>query len=55
MDKNSVDPTFNLNLTFEDLESTSRACCGTSTTLPICTCPIKLTDCCYQAELDDAP
>jgi hypothetical protein len=46
--------TFNLNLEIEDLESKMRPCCGSSTTSPLCTCPIFLTDCCAMVELADA-
>lgn len=58
MDKNSapvqnVEAAFNLDLEFEDLESSGKPCCGSSTTLPICTCPIRLTDCCHHAELNE--
>lgn len=45
---------FNLDLDFEDLESSDKPCCGSSTTLPICTCPIRLTDCCHHAEFNDS-
>ncbi len=50
---NSEPAAFNLELEFEDLESSAKPCCGTSTTLPICTCPIRLTDCCHHAEFSD--
>lgn len=44
-------PAFNLDLKFEDVESKSGgACCGASTTHPLCTCPIRWTDCCELAE-----
>lgn len=35
-----------LDLEIEDLEHRHDKCCGSSTTLPLCTCPIRLTDCC---------
>lgn len=42
--------TVSLQLEIDDLESHHDKCCGSSTTLPICTCPIRLTDCCDGVE-----
>jgi len=36
----------NLQLEIEDLEAKPDRCCGGSSTSPLCTCPIRLTDCC---------
>ena len=35
-----------LDLEIEDLEARPDRCCGGSTTNTLCTCPIRLTDCC---------
>ena len=43
-----------LHLDIEDLEKTDKPCCGSSTTLPICTCPIRLTDCCAMVEYSES-
>ncbi len=40
----------NLELEIEDLEAKGRPCCGSSTTSPLCTCPIFLTRCCSMME-----
>lgn len=45
----------NLDLQIDDLETQAKPCCGSSTTLPICTCPIRLTDCCDMVEYTDSP
>jgi len=42
-----------LDLEIEDLESMSHKCCGSSTTSNLCTCPIRLTDCCAMVEYAD--
>lgn len=44
----------NLDLEVEDLEKGTSKCCGTSTTLPFCTCPIRYTDCCAMVEYNDS-
>lgn len=44
-------PSVSLDLDFEDLETQMKPCCGTSTTNPLCTCPIRLTDCCNMVEM----
>lgn len=43
-----------LDLEIEDVETGTSMCCDSSTTLPICTCPIRLTDCCAMVEYDEA-
>lgn len=43
----------NLELEIEDLEAKGRPCCGSSTTSPLCTCPIFLTKCCSMMESTD--
>lgn len=42
-----------LNLEIEDLETHKKPCCGSSTTSPLCTCPIRFTDCCDMVEYTD--
>lgn len=43
-----------LNLEIEDLECHGKDCCGSSTTLPLCTCPIRFTDtCCDSLHYND--
>ena len=42
-----------LNLEIEDLETQQKPCCDSSTTSPLCTCPIRLTDCCDMLEYTD--
>lgn len=42
-----------LDLQFEDLETQMKHCCDTSTTNPLCTCPITLTDCCAMVEMEE--
>jgi hypothetical protein len=42
-----------LNLEIEDLEVHTDKCCGSSTTLPFCTCPIRFTDCCDRFDYTD--
>lgn len=44
-------PSVSLDLEIEDLELRHHHCCDTSTTNPLCTCPIKLTDCCNMVEM----
>lgn len=45
---------FHLDLEIEDLEVKMKPCCGSSTTLPGCTCPIRFTDCCAMVELTES-
>jgi len=39
-----------LDLQIEDLETQGKPCCGSSSTSPLCTCPIIFTDCCDMVE-----
>lgn len=51
MKRDLSSPFLSLDLEIEDLEQKPDKCCGSSTTLNICTCPIRLTDCCDLVEL----
>jgi len=55
MHQNSEIRNIALNLEMEDLEAKAKpGCCGSSSTSPLCTCPIRFTDCCAMVELTES-
>lgn len=50
MHANTPLKTFSLNLEVEDLEIKAKPGCCSSSTSPLCTCPIRFTDCCDMVE-----